>query len=73
MPARNVRFEANVGPGFPAYTGSCGAPGITMDFNVWSSGVKCGTHDEIAPSGFVNEGALDFHLAPGSAVSPLPA
>ena len=41
--------------------------GVTADYNVWYAGAKVGSHDKVAPSGFVNAAALDFHLKTGAA------
>lgn len=59
----NLRFYGNIAPRFEG----CGRPGVTVDYNVWYAGSKCGTHDLVAPSGFQNVAALDFHLALGAA------
>ena len=68
-----VRFSSNVGPGLlvnigaTVETSSCVRTGVTTDWNVWSTGPKCGANDLIAPLGFVDASAGDFHLVAGSA------
>jgi chitodextrinase len=59
-PVSNVQVIANVGP-----LDGCSS-GVSYLYNV-SSGVKCGTTDKTAPSGFVDPSTLNLHLAPGSA------
>jgi hypothetical protein len=58
----NVRVVGNVAPMSP---GGC-ASGISFRYNVWA-GAKCGATDLNAAAGFVNSGALNLHLLPGSA------
>src|SRR4029077_5146644 len=41
--------------------------GVTVDYNVWYAGAKVGSHDKVAPSGFRDARALDFHLKAGAA------
>ena len=41
-------------------------PRYTWSHNVWD-GAACGASDLNAPSGFVDVGSLNLHLAPGSA------
>ncbi len=58
-----LRFFGNVGPSFQG----CGRPGVSVDYNVWYSGSKCGGNDKVAAAGFVNQAAYDFHLVAGAA------
>jgi hypothetical protein len=53
-----IRFIGNLAPGV---AGPCRAQ-ITMDWNVWTRGPRCGTHDRIARAGFQNTGDGDLHL-----------
>lgn len=61
----NVRFVANNVPSIPG----CTRPGVTTGYNVFhdSSAERCGPHDKIVPSGFLNPGAFDFHLRANAA------
>jgi hypothetical protein len=61
--AGNVRFYSNVAPKFQG----CGRPGVTSDYNVWSEGRPCGSHDVVAPAGYADPSAHDFHLSAGAA------
>jgi hypothetical protein len=61
--AGNVSFTSNVAPRFQG----CGRAGVTVDYNVWFAGAKCGSHDLVARSGFVNAASLNFHLTPTAA------
>jgi hypothetical protein len=56
----NVRFVANNVPEIPG----CRRSGVTSGYNLLhgSGAASCGAHDKLAPSGFLNSGALDFHL-----------
>ncbi|HST54961.1 MAG TPA: choice-of-anchor Q domain-containing protein [Solirubrobacteraceae bacterium] len=68
----NVKFDGNIGPSLVFYSNASGnlggkPAGVSADYNVWYSGSKIGTHDQVAASGFVNPGGLDFHLLPGAA------
>lgn len=72
VPYSNVKIESNVGPEVKFWNGTTGAveakpAGVTADYNVWYAGAKVGSHDKVAPSGFVNAAALDFHLKTGAA------
>jgi hypothetical protein len=58
----NVVVTGNVAPNS---AGGC-VSGITYRKNVWN-GAKCGATDVNAPLGFVNAGAVNYHLAPGAA------
>jgi chitodextrinase len=58
----NVVVTGNVAPN--SSNACIGA--ITYRRNVWN-GAKCGATDINAPLGFVNPGALNYHLAPGAA------
>jgi hypothetical protein len=35
---------------------------VTVDWNVWTSGRRCGSHDKIGRPGFQRGGVGDFHL-----------
>jgi hypothetical protein len=72
VPYSNVKILNNIAPKLDFYTGATGGTspkpaGLTADYNVWYSGAKIGTHDQVAPSGFVNPAAFDFHLLAGAA------
>jgi hypothetical protein len=72
VPYSNVKIVGNVGPEVKFWNGTTGAveakpAGVTVDYNVWYAGAKVGSHDKVAPSGFVNAAALDFHLKAGAA------
>jgi hypothetical protein len=72
VPYSNVKIESNVGPEVKFWNGTTGAvepkpTGITADYNVWYAGAKVGSHDKVAPSGFVDPAALNFHLKAGAA------
>jgi chitodextrinase len=58
-----LNFYGNIAPSFQG----CGKTGVTADYNVWYAGSKCGSHDQVAASGFVNPSAHDFHLGSGAA------
>jgi hypothetical protein len=59
----NNKYIGNVGPQSDA---NCGVGGITWAYNVWE-GAKCGATDKnVGNVGFVNRGAMNLHLAPGS-------
>ena len=53
-----VRFIGNLAPGV---AGPCRAQ-ITMDWNVWTHGPRCGKHDRIARARFERTGSGDLHL-----------
>lgn len=72
VPYSNVKIVGNVGPSLALWAGSTGGnmpkpAGLTVDYNVWYSGSKIGPNDKVAPSGFQDPAALDFHLKPGAA------
>jgi|GEM_PF-2018935 len=72
VPYSNVKILSNVGPAVKFWSGSTGnlepkPAGIEVDHNVWYSGSKVGPNDKVAPSGFLNPAALDFHLKAGAA------
>ena len=73
VPYSNVKIVGNVGPSLALWAGSTGATqskppaGLTIDYNVWYAGSKIGSNDKVAPSGFRNAAALDFHLNAGAA------
>jgi chitodextrinase len=59
----NVQFSGNIAPGFDG----CGRSGVSVDYNVWYAGSRCGSHDKVAASGFVDPAGYDFHLRSGAA------
>jgi hypothetical protein len=68
----NVRIDGNIGPSLVFYSNAKdtlqGKPaGVSADYNVWYSGSRIGTHDQVAPSGFVEPSKLNFNLKPGAA------
>jgi Bacterial TSP3 repeat len=72
VPYSNVKIVGNVGPSLALWAGSTGSTmpkpaGLTVDYNVWYAGSKIGANDKVAPSGFRNAAALDFHLNAGAA------
>ncbi len=72
VPYSNVKIIGNVGPEVKFWNGTTGAveakpAGVSVDYNVWYAGSKVGSHDKVAPSGFVNPAGLDFHLKAGAA------
>src|SRR3954453_17003070 len=72
VPYSNVKIVGNVGPAVKFWSGSTGAvegkpAGVEVDYNVWYAGAKFGSHDKVAPAGFRNAGAFDFHLVAGAA------
>jgi hypothetical protein len=54
-----VRIVGNLAPGMPG--GECPA-GVTVDWNVFTSGRRCGRHDRVARAGFRRGGDAAFHL-----------
>ncbi|HXR61901.1 MAG TPA: choice-of-anchor Q domain-containing protein, partial [Solirubrobacterales bacterium] len=72
VPYSNVKILSNVGPAVKFWSGSTGAvqgkpAGVEVDYNVWYSGSKVGSHDKVAASGFRDAAAADFHLNAGAA------
>lgn len=72
VPYSNVKIVGNVGPAVKFWSGGTGAiqakpAGVEVDYNVWYAGAKVGSHDKVAPSGFRNAAAVDFHLNAGAA------
>jgi hypothetical protein len=53
-----IRFIGNLAPGV---AGPCRAQ-ITMDWNVWTRGPRCGKHDRIAHVDFADAANGDLHL-----------
>jgi hypothetical protein len=53
-----IRIIGNLAPGL---AGSC-RTGVTVDWNVWTHGPRCGPHDRIGRAGFQQGGEADFHL-----------
>ena len=72
-PYSNVKIIGNIGPEARASTpGATDAvkpqpAGVTIDYNVWYAGAKVGPHDQVAPSGFIDPAAFNFHIGPLSA------
>jgi hypothetical protein len=68
----NVKFDGNIGPSLVFYSNAKdtlqGEPaGVSADYNVWYAGKKIGTHDQVAPSGFIEPSKLNFNLKEGAA------
>jgi hypothetical protein len=64
--ARDVRFLANIQPSM-SKSACRSAHGAVWDWNVYRSGMRCRSHDVVAPRlRFQNAGALDLHLRPRS-------
>jgi hypothetical protein len=61
----NVLFVANNVPSIPG----CDRSGVGGDYNVMhgESRDRCGPHDKLVASGFLNAAALDFHLGAAAA------
>jgi hypothetical protein len=53
-----IRLIGNLAPGFG---GAC-RDGVTVDWNVWTHGPRCGKHDRVARAGFEDTGDGDLHL-----------
>jgi hypothetical protein len=53
-----IRFVGNLAPGV---AGPCRAQ-ITMDWNVWTHGPRCGKHDRLGRAGFDDAADGDLHL-----------
>jgi hypothetical protein len=53
-----IRIIGNLATGLG---GSC-RPGVTVDFNVWTHGPRCGKSNRIGRAGFTGGGDGDFHL-----------
>ncbi len=64
--ASNVRFTANIEPTGERFQCQATA-GAVWDYNVYQSGTRCGPHDRVGPSTFVDQDAMDLRLKPGSA------
>ena len=68
----NVKIVGNIGPKIDFYSQNTDSvkpqpAGVTTDYNVWYAGAKVGTHDKVAPSGFIDPAAFNFHIGPLSA------
>ncbi len=68
----NVKIDGNIGPSLVFYSNASGnlqgkPAGLSADYNVWYEGSKIGTHDQLAPSGFLEPNNVNFNLAPGAA------
>jgi hypothetical protein len=57
---RGVRVYANILPSMSRR--ACNIAGSRWDYNVYAAGRRCGAHDRVAPSGFVNAGAFNLRL-----------
>jgi hypothetical protein len=55
----------NILPSMTAY--ACSVAGRGYDFNVYQSGVRCGSHDRVGSARLVDPAAFDLRLLPGSA------
>jgi hypothetical protein len=62
--ATGIRIESNIFPNMAKY--ACQSTTARWDYNIYGSGVKCGPHDRIAASGFMNPDALDLRLKKGA-------
>jgi hypothetical protein len=58
-----LRFFSNIAPSFQG----CGRPGISVHYNIWYRGGRCGRHDRVAGSGFRSARTHNFHLKAGAA------
>jgi hypothetical protein len=68
----NVKFDGNIGPSLVFYSNAKDAlqskpAGVSADYNVWYAGKRIGTHDQVAPSGFIEPSKLNFNLKEGAA------
>jgi hypothetical protein len=70
----NANFNANIAPALVFWNeatevNQATPPGAQADYNIlYGSGAKKnGSHDQLAPAGFVNESALNLHLLAGAA------
>jgi hypothetical protein len=68
----NVKIDGNIGPSLVFYSNAKGTlqakpEGISADYNVWYEGNKVGSHDQEAPSGFLEPANLNFNLLEGAA------
>jgi len=60
-----VQVYANILPWMSR--GECDLAGSRWDYNVYASGQRCGGHDRIGASGFVDPGQFDLRLRRGAA------
>jgi hypothetical protein len=70
----NAKFDGNIAPSLVFWNEATEVDeakpnGVEADYNVlYAAGAKkIGTHDQLAPSGFVNEASLNLHLLEGAA------
>jgi hypothetical protein len=68
----NVNIDGNIGPSLVFYSNASGnlqgkPAGVSADYNVWYEGSKIGTHDQVAPSGFIEPNNVNFNLLEGAA------
>ncbi len=62
-PVNDLTIDSNILPN----NSSANCDGATWRYNIVNSGSACGGNGRVAPPGFRNAGAADFHLVPGSA------
>jgi hypothetical protein len=70
---QNIRVDAcsggtmtgNIQPSMSSHT--CSSATVKVDWNVYESGVKCGSNDYVAPISYVDRAGFDLRLALGSA------
>jgi hypothetical protein len=62
-PVNDVTIDSNILPN----NSSANCDGATWRYNIVNSGSACGGNGRVAPPGFRNSDAADFHLLPGSA------
>jgi hypothetical protein len=70
----NVQFDGNIAPSLLFWNEAtevdqADPSGAETDYNVWyaSGAKKYGTHDQLAPAGFLDEATLNLHLTEGAA------
>ena len=62
-PVNDLTIDSNILPN----NSSANCDGATWRYNIVNSGSACGGNGRVAPPGFRNAAAADFHLVPGSA------
>ncbi len=70
----NVQFDGNIAPSLLFWNEAtevdqADPSGAETDYNVWyaSGAKKYGTHDQLAPAGYLDEATLNLHLTEGAA------